>query len=119
MSLASTLKNAATTILSKLGTSMTFTRDTVTTTDAKNGNTTKSTTTYTALAAHTAYSDQEIDGTTIIAGDLKVFIQYNTASDVPLIDDRFTLFSKTYRIQNVEKYIVNGTLCAFKCQARA
>ena len=105
----------ATTVLTKFGQSLTFTRVAQGTYNPSSGETaTPTTTNYTVLVAPSDYSAFERALESIEQGDIRLTVQ--KPSTVPELDDKVTLRSKTYSIVNIDTVSVNGVDVVYRLQ---
>jgi hypothetical protein len=63
------------------------------------------------------YSANEVDGTNILAGDIRLVVE--KVSTRPQVGWRVTVDSKTYRVQNVTPLRKTAADIAYICQLRA
>jgi hypothetical protein len=84
-------------LLTKFGYAVTLTRKAVGAYTPGTGPTT-TTSTYTGVGVLDGYNKREIDGTTIQAGDVRLYFEGDTA---PVIGDTTTLESAVWRVEDV------------------
>lgn len=72
-------------------------------------------TTFQALVAPLDFSLFEINQGTVLEGEKKLYVEVNSAGDVPNIDDTVSLDSKNFKIMKVIPYETQNTVCAYLC----
>lgn len=106
----------ARTLLQRFGQSVTLTRTTVSAINGATGAHTSTTSTFTGYGAALDYMTNEIDGTRVQSGDLKLYLE---ATDTPpVIGDTCTIDAKLYRVLNVETLSPAGTPALYTLQLR-
>ena len=60
--------------------------------------------TFSVKAVEDGFATEQIDGVTVKAGDLKLFIQYTEATFAPLVSDKATYQGKEWGIQAVAEH---------------
>ena len=116
MSLSSTLKKVSSNILVKFGAPVTFSQETYTSFDPENGKTVSTTSTFTVNGVVDFYSKDEVNGTTILSGDIKLIIESN--GNVPTNEDVATIESIDYRVMNVLHVSPAGVAIIYEVQLR-
>lgn len=117
MSLAGTLTNIATQLITQFGEAVTLTRSVQGEYDPTTGETLPGdTVTYTAFGVPESYKSKEIDGVTVIKGDLKVTIYKTTL--LPLVNDVITIAETDYRVLDVERIRAQGLDVIYQMQVR-
>ena len=99
MSLSSTLAKVSAKVIKQFGTTVTFTHKVQASFDPGTGTQVNNDTVYTANAVKAAYEKEEIDGTTILASDIKLILE-RTAT-MPETGDTCVIGTKTYRVMPV------------------
>lgn len=79
------------------------------------GTVTSVTETLTGMCVNYPYQAHEIDGTNVLVSDTRFYVE--TTNLIPLVGDRFTFGSTTYRIKNVESIQPSGVNIMYIVQA--
>ena len=116
MSLSTTLKRVSSTILVNMGAPVTFRQESETAFDAETGQTFTETSTFTVSGVVDTYSKDEINGTTIHNGDIKLTIE--AKGHIPENGDVATIESKDYRVMNVLPVSPAGVAIIYEVQLR-
>ena len=113
-----TLETSARNVLTRLGESVTFTYSTGESIDPITGEVTPGTeTTVAGFGYPGAYNSNEIDGTLIQQGDIRLTLE--KVSAVPQVQWRCTVNSEEYRVENVRRVRQSGADVIYICQLRA
>ena len=113
MSLANSMKA----LLAKLGEPVTFTRTTADTFDPDTGAYTPgATTTFTGFATAEQYNSSEIDGTTVMRGDLKITV--SKTDQRPVVGDTVLFDSQICRVMDVYPVRMSGADVVYVLQGR-
>ena len=116
MSFYSDLKLTAARLLTDKGQQVTFSREVETAFNPTTGVVTASTTTYTGYGAAFDYSQREIDGVIVQAGDIRFLMEATTTE--PKNGDTTTIDSSNYRIMNVNPTSPAGVVVMYEVQLR-
>ena len=116
MSFTTNARAAAVKLLTKFGQTVTFTYATSETFTIATQTNAKGTSTFTGKAVSTNYTKTEIDGESVLQGDIRLLVE-NT-SVVPAIDNTVVIDSIIYRLMNVESINPNGSNIMYICQIR-
>jgi hypothetical protein len=108
------VKSTASSLLSKFGQQLTFTRTANSTYDPDTGTATTSSSTYTKYACAFDYTDRERAEGTIQAGDRRLLAEGHTYE----IGDSVSLNGDTYRIVNISNIQPGDTAVACNLQIR-
>lgn len=76
------------------------------------------TTDYDVTFVLSEYSNREIDGTLIKAGDKKVLLSTEGLSITPALGDRIVVAGTAHRIENIKPLNPGGTVLLYEMQAR-
>jgi len=117
MSFYSNLSATALKLLTKFGQAVDISRDTTSSFNPATGITTPGAqVTDSGFGASFDYTAQEIDGTNIIKGDIRLIL--NSVTRTPESGDTVTIDSVVYRLMNVEKIAPAGTVVIYDIQLR-
>lgn len=116
MGFYSDLSNTAAGLLSLKGQLLTFSRETTGSYDPKSGETQSSASTYTGNGGVFNYKSNQVDGTVIQSGDLRVILEATTTA--PKLSDKVTIDGGTYKIVNIETVSPAGVPVIYKLQLR-
>lgn len=108
------LQNSAGALLQKFGRQLTFTRTTDGAYDPETGTKTQTVTTYTKYGCVFDYSDSEIGGGNIQAGDRRVLAEGHSYA----VGDTVSLDSEIYRVISISNTQPAGTNLACNLQVR-
>lgn len=118
MSIRSELAASAKTLIADFGYALTLTRVTSASYNSATGTNTQTTSSFSVVGAVTNYTENEIDGVTILSDDRKIIMQSGVA--VPQVNDTVTGFYGTMRIVSVNTMTVTtSTDMFYVCQVRA
>lgn len=116
MSFATDMQEVANDLLTEFGQSVTFGRTTQGTFVPSTGAVGAGTSTnYTALVHPSDYTSEEIDGVSVLYGDIKLLVYSITAV---LVGDTISLDTVVYRIMSVIKIRAQGATIVYKVQIR-
>ncbi len=116
MSLLTGLQLTGRSLLIKYGESVSFSRKVEGTYSTTTLTTATSTdTSYTAYGLSDPFDVREVDGTTVLDGDIRLFIHSGT---LPLVGDVATFNSKAYRVMSVISYRCQGGDALYELQLR-
>ena len=110
------LAAVATRLLTDKGQLLTFSREISSAFDPITGDNTTSTSTYTGYGAAFDYNRNEIDGSMIMKGDIRLILE--ATDTAPLVDDTTVVDGDTYRVMNVNPTSPAGTVVAYELQLR-
>lgn len=117
MSLLTSMQAVANKLLTDKGESVTFSRESAGTFDPVTGTTTGSTTsTFSGYCHPSPYALQEIDGTLVQQGDIRLMVESMTSTPQP--GDTVTFRSEAYRVMSNRPISVQGGDAAYYCQLR-
>lgn len=108
-------KNIAKKLLGKFGKKRTFTRTTSTGFNPVTGTNTVTTSTFVLACITDVYGKNEIDGTLVQNGDVKLITESTTE---PLIGDTVPVRNKTYRVMSVNITSPDDTDIVYELQIR-
>ncbi len=118
MSIRSELAASARTVISEFGYALTLTRITGSSYSSVTGTNTVTTANSSVVGVVTDYTENEIDGVTILSDDRKIIMQGGVV--VPQVNDTVTGFYGTMRIVSVNTMTVTTSIDMFYvCQVRA
>lgn len=118
MSIRSELAISARTLISEFGYALTLSRVTGSSYSSVTGTNTITTANFSVVGVVTEYTQNEIDGETILSDDRKIIMQMGAA--VPQVNDTVTGFYGTMRIVAVTSSTVTASTGMFYvCQVRA
>lgn len=118
MSIRSELATSARAIIGEFGYALTLSRTTGSSYSSATGTNTLTTANFSVVGVVTDYTDNEIDGVTILSEDRKVIIQGGVA--IPQVNDTITGFYGTMRVVSVNTTTVTTSVDMFYvCQARS
>lgn len=104
-------------LLTEFGEAVSFTRTTEGAYDTATGTTAAgSDSVFTGFGAPIDYDNNEIDGTVIQQGDVRLYV--NAVTTLPLPADKVTLDSVQYRVMNTRKYTINSEHVLYELQIR-
>jgi len=104
-------------LLTEFGEAVSFTRTTEGAYNTATGATAAgSDSVFTGFGTPIDYDDNEIDGTVIQQGDVRLYT--NAVSTAPLPGDKVTLDSRVYRVMNTRKYTINSENVLYELQIR-
>ena len=92
---------AALRLIEKFGKALTLTRQSSGSYDPSTGSATVTTTTQAAHGIRTSWAAQDIDGSLIKSGDLKIVLAASGLTTAPQVDDTITFDSTVYTIKGV------------------
>lgn len=116
MSFYEGLKETASKLLQDKGQEVTFTRKPSNAFDPALGKTHTSTTTFTGYGASFDYKSSQVDGTLIIAGDIRLTLEAITTA--PVIGDDVEVDGVSYSVINVTKTSPAGIVVKYEIQLR-
>jgi hypothetical protein len=108
------VKNTASSLLTKFGQQLTFTRTANSTYDPNTGTSTTSSSTYTKYACAFDYTDRERAEGTIQTGDRRLLAEGHTYA----VDDSVSLNGETWRIVSISNIQPGDTVVACNLQIR-
>ena len=116
MSFYSNLAAVATKLLTDKGQLLTFSRETTLAFDPVTGTNTVTTSTFTGYGAAFDYNRNEIDGSIIQRGDIRLIL--NATDTAPATNDTTVIDGVTYRVMSIKKTAPAGTVVAYELQLR-
>ncbi len=106
MSLLSSLQSTGTRLLRTYGESVSFSRKVEGAYNVSTGNTATSTdTSFTGYGVSDPFSIYDIDNSTVLSGDIRLYLQ---SGNVPLVGDVATFNTKAYRVMQVSAVRLQG-----------
>jgi len=111
----SPLSASATTLITKFGRQLTYTRTTKGAYDSATGTTSDTTSTFQKYGCVFDYSETEVNGGTILQGDRRVLSEPHEYQ----VNDTVSIDSKDYRVISISENKPAGTLLSVNLQVRA